>query len=166
VSRGKWSAWRRAALPFVVGPRVIDLGCGTGRFVAQLSGSGFQAVGVDRSEAMLGQARRNTQGRADNTRLVRADLRYLPFPTGWFDTATLTFPTPVVRDPELWAELARVIRKAGRVVMVLTVRTPGTPLDRHDILEQATARGFRVECHDVAVEGRLVEVIVATLLST
>jgi SAM-dependent methyltransferase len=36
---------------------VIDLGCGTGEHARFLAGNGFRAVGLDRSEAQIGQAR-------------------------------------------------------------------------------------------------------------
>ena len=111
---------------------------------------------------MLRQARRIASRAGRNATLVEADLRRLPFRAGAFDTATLTFPTPVIRDPRLWTELARVVRSGGRVVVVLSARRLGTPLDCGDILERLTASGFRGERHDVAAEGRLVTIIVAT----
>jgi perosamine synthetase len=53
--------------------RVLDLGCGTGRHVAELAARGHQAVGVDRSPAMLAVARRRVPG----SRFVEADMAAL-----------------------------------------------------------------------------------------
>src|SRR5437764_12472284 len=39
------------------GERVLDLGCGTGHLTAQIAAAGAEAVGLDSSAEMLGQAR-------------------------------------------------------------------------------------------------------------
>ena len=68
-------AWarRRALLLGEVRPgeRVLDLGCGAGRFVAALRDAGADPVGVELAEAALERARRNVPG-AD-LRLVEPD---------------------------------------------------------------------------------------------
>ncbi len=56
------------------GGLILDIGCGTGRDVAEFSRRGFRAVGVDRSAAMLKVA-----AQAGVTSLVLADSRRLPF---------------------------------------------------------------------------------------
>src|SRR5687768_14651873 len=65
-------AWerRRALLLGAVRPgeRVLDLGCGSGRFVAALRDAGADPVGIEIAEAALDRARRNVPG---------ADLRLL-----------------------------------------------------------------------------------------
>ena len=53
------------------GERVLDLGCGAGRFVAALREAGAEPVGVEIAEAALERARRNVPG-AD-LRLVEPD---------------------------------------------------------------------------------------------
>ncbi|MYZ06813.1 methyltransferase domain-containing protein [Streptomyces sp. SID2999] len=53
------------------GPRVLDLGCGTGRDTAHLHRRGRSATGADTSEAMLTHARTRHPGPA----YVHADLR-------------------------------------------------------------------------------------------
>jgi SAM-dependent methyltransferase len=62
-------AWLRAA---GVGPGslVVDAGCGTGRYASGLAAAGFRVVGVDRSEALVEQARR----RGGAAEFVCADL--------------------------------------------------------------------------------------------
>lgn len=41
------------------GERVLDLGCGTGQLTSQIAAAGAEVVGIDRSEEMVAQARRN-----------------------------------------------------------------------------------------------------------
>lgn len=52
--------------------RVLDLGCGTGEHSRFLSAQGFEVVGLDRSEAMLEEARRDPL--PENLRFVEVDL--------------------------------------------------------------------------------------------
>ncbi|MFE5758843.1 class I SAM-dependent methyltransferase [Streptomyces massasporeus] len=61
------------------GPRVLDMGCGTGRDAAHLHGAGRTVTGADLSEAMLAHARAHHPG----PRYVRADLH--GFDLGSFD---------------------------------------------------------------------------------
>lgn len=53
------------------GPRVLDIGCGTGRDAAHLHAAGRTVVGADLSEAMLAYAASHHPG----PRYLRADLR-------------------------------------------------------------------------------------------
>jgi SAM-dependent methyltransferase len=46
--------------------RVLDLGCGTGGHALPLAGRGYRVVGVDRSEAMVAQARSKAEAMARN----------------------------------------------------------------------------------------------------
>jgi SAM-dependent methyltransferase len=61
-------------LTTAVGPRALDVGCGTGADCRLLAGHGFDVVGVDFSEVALGQARATDGG----PRYVQADLLALP----------------------------------------------------------------------------------------
>ncbi|MEW2805520.1 class I SAM-dependent methyltransferase [Streptomyces massasporeus] len=61
------------------GPRVLDMGCGTGRDAAHLHGAGRAVTGADLSEAMLAHARAHHPG----PRYVHADLH--GFDLGSFD---------------------------------------------------------------------------------
>ena len=73
--------WRNLAVN--AGGPVLELGCGTGRISGPLGRAGVPLVGVDRSEPMLLRARRRIRrGRLDaRVRLIRADIRQLPFST-------------------------------------------------------------------------------------
>ncbi|MDT3396766.1 class I SAM-dependent methyltransferase [Streptomyces sp. B1866] len=77
---GRWAedCLRRYGAP---GPRVLDLGCGTGRDAAHLHAAGRAVVGADLSEAMLAHAREHHPG----PRYVPADLRSFSVGDGCFD---------------------------------------------------------------------------------
>jgi len=92
---------------------VLDAGVGTGRFAVPLRADGFDVVGVDLSLEMMRRAR--TKGIA---RLVRADLRQLPFADDSLDAAFLAHVLQLVPDAQpLLRELGRVVRR--RVVVLL-----------------------------------------------
>jgi SAM-dependent methyltransferase len=66
--------------------RVLDLACGPGRHAAELERLGGQVVGFDLSRAMLRRARERT-----GARLIRGDMRALPFREGSFALAVNLF---------------------------------------------------------------------------
>ena len=98
-------------LPPVHGLRVLDAGCGTGRYMTLLASRGAKAVvGIDLSEAMLCRAD------ASLTR-VRAHLRQLPIADESFDVvvsglALLDVPALA----EVFCEWARVLRPGGLAI--------------------------------------------------
>src|SRR5215218_5090792 len=77
--------WRNVALQ--TKGLVLELGCGTGRISLPLARAGISVVGIDRSAPMLERAAKRAAAmrkRAiDRTkrrlRLVRGDIRFLPF---------------------------------------------------------------------------------------
>ncbi|MER0242617.1 class I SAM-dependent methyltransferase [Streptomyces sp. HSW2009] len=77
--------WAEATLrAHGAGPRVLDLGCGTGRDAAHLQAAGRRVVAADLSPAMLHYAQRHHPG----PRYVTADLRGFDFGRGVFDAIT------------------------------------------------------------------------------
>ena len=79
VGRRDVRFWRSLAEQW--GGPVLELGCGTGRVSVPVARSVDGVVGLDRSDAMLDQARRRLRrGRVEGRlRLVRGDVRALPF---------------------------------------------------------------------------------------
>jgi SAM-dependent methyltransferase len=92
----------------LAGRRVLDIGCGTGRFLAQLSEKA-KAWGVDASPEMLEVAR--TRAGSAGLKLGRAEE--LPFKDGWFERATMWLVAHLVDRPRAFAEAARVLEPCG-----------------------------------------------------
>ncbi|GGS56300.1 class I SAM-dependent methyltransferase [Streptomyces griseoviridis] len=61
---------------------VLEICCGTGLMLAELARRGYVVTGLDRSAAMLEQARARMGGK---TTLIRAELPDIPAPAGEFD---------------------------------------------------------------------------------
>ncbi len=56
VSLGNWNSWTRAALPYLQGPRVLELGFGPGHLQVALQKREIWSVGIDESWQMASQA--------------------------------------------------------------------------------------------------------------
>ncbi len=122
VSLGQWQTWGRAALPHLVGERVLELGHGPGRLLAALAEAGFHPVGLDLSPQMGRMARRRLRRNGHATPLVRAPAQRLPFSSGAFDSVVATFPTDYIIDPVTLTQVARVLRPGGRLVVVVSAQ--------------------------------------------
>jgi arsenite methyltransferase len=102
------------------GDRVVDAGCGTGYYVAELLdqvGPAGSVVGVDASPQMLALAEQKTEGRP-NVDLREGDVTGLPVEDADFDRALSVQVLEYVADlPAALGELHRVLRPGGRVVI-------------------------------------------------
>lgn len=114
------------ALPDRPEQTVVEVGCGTGRLLAHLTGRAVTVLGVDSSPAMLAVA----TGRAPG-RVVCADGRRLPLPDGVADVA-ITIATLEFTDASAALdELARITRPGGRIIaLTLNPVSPWGLLDR------------------------------------
>ncbi|SDY21512.1 Ubiquinone/menaquinone biosynthesis C-methylase UbiE [Micromonospora pattaloongensis] len=97
------------------GATVIDVGCGTGRAVAELAQHGARAIGVDLDPAMLAAAR----SRFPDIDVRAADATDLPLADGQAhgyraDKVYHVLPEP----PAALAEARRVLAPGGRIVLV------------------------------------------------
>ena len=102
------------------GGDLLDVPCGFGRHSVPLGQAGYRVVGVDRSEALLAEARRRAGG-ARWPKLVTADYRELPLPDESFDAAVNLFSSLGYlgdeEDTKVLAEIRRVLRPDGRLVI-------------------------------------------------
>ena len=129
MTAGLHHRWReRAADLAAIGPggRALDVACGTGDLAVELArrvGPSGTVVGSDFSEAMLERARAKSAA----VRWEWANALELPYPDDGFDAATVGFGARNFSDLDRGlAEMARVVRRGGRVV-VLEITTPQRP---------------------------------------
>lgn len=94
------------------GSRVLDLGCGTGRFARRLARIGT-VTGLDRSAEMLREARSKP-----GPRWVMGDAASLPFRDGSFDCALAVM---VFHQFDRKVPVVREIRRVASRVVVVTV---------------------------------------------
>jgi SAM-dependent methyltransferase len=112
--------WLENVAPFVPTAqraRILDLGCGTGRF-SILFADAFQAhiLGIEPSRCMLAAARSGAQ--APNLAYAVGAAERIPVMDGSFDVAWLSHVWHHVRDREACVEeLRRVLRRGGYVLV-------------------------------------------------
>ena len=114
------------------GERVLDLGCGAGRFVAALRDAGADPVGVELADAALERARRNVPG-AD----LRAMTDEIPLEDSSVDLVWCSEVLEHVADTVAFlTETRRVLRRGGRLLVTVPdhglVRRTGIALLRHE----------------------------------
>jgi len=102
------------------GLQVVDVGTGTGALLPILAQAAARVMAVDQSQALLERAqRRCLEAGCRNVSFQRADVQALPFPDGVFAAAYTSMVLHHVDDPgRALAELARVVRPGGRVVVL------------------------------------------------
>jgi SAM-dependent methyltransferase len=134
------------------GKTILDLACGTGRWLEILLRRGAAAVGIDCSTSMLRTAR---QKNAIASRLAQANCELLPFRAESFDLALCSFALGHIR------ELGRLVRELACVMK------PGADVFITDLHPDAYARGWRVGFRDrdmsfrIGMSPRAAEEIVA-----
>jgi demethylmenaquinone methyltransferase/2-methoxy-6-polyprenyl-1,4-benzoquinol methylase len=130
MTAGLHHQWRRRAADLAelsAGDRALDVATGTGDLALELAGRvapGGAVIGVDFSERMLELARAKAGGRV---RFESGNALALDYANDEFDAATVGFGARNFSDLDRGlAEMARVVRPGGRVV-VLEITTPHRP---------------------------------------
>jgi ubiquinone/menaquinone biosynthesis C-methylase UbiE len=114
-------AWEQLAERTLAGMagcrRLVDVGCGTGRFaIFARERLGARVWGVDPSAEMLRRARSHPQARGIGWKQGVAER--LPFRDGWFDAAHMHLVVHTLTDRgRALAEIARVLGLDGRLAI-------------------------------------------------
>ncbi|HWG75769.1 MAG TPA: class I SAM-dependent methyltransferase [Steroidobacteraceae bacterium] len=124
--------------PSLHGSRVVDIGCGSGRYLLHARQRGATLLGVDQSAAMLRAAAGN------GLPVVRGDVLRLPICSSWADLAlcALTLGHVTTLETAL-REIARVLHGPG-TALCSEPHPAGTAL--------GWQRSFRVGTQDYAVQ--------------
>lgn len=104
----------RNLLPDLTGLDVLDLGCGTGRWLVQVTKRNPQSlIGVDISPEMLSVARNKLGPRV---RLICSDATHTPLPDNSVDVILASFLAAHIDNiGELAAEASRLLREGGHL---------------------------------------------------
>jgi ubiquinone/menaquinone biosynthesis C-methylase UbiE len=129
VSVGRWQDWGRAALPYVRGPRILEIGFGPGHLQVALNQLSLHTFGLDESWQMIHLARANLRHANLPVLLTRSYAQQIPYATGCFDCILSTFPSEYIMDTRTLKELMRVLKPGGHVVVlpVAGMRGPALP---------------------------------------
>lgn len=117
---------------------ILEAGCGAGRFVGWFARQGWNAAGIDWSQALCARAR----GAIPAADFVSGDLRSLPFRNGVFGSIVALGSIEHVSEGPLGAlgEFRRVLRPGG--LAIVTVPFDG-PLSRFGRRTRGAVRNSR-----------------------
>ncbi len=135
MTAGLHHEWRQRAVDRAeVGPGsdALDVCCGTGDLALELRrriGPDGRVVGSDFSEPMLELARRKSGDEGLPVEFGWADALDLPYGDGSFDAVTIGFGARNLADLDRGiAEMTRVLRPGGRLVILEITRPKRQPL--------------------------------------
>jgi demethylmenaquinone methyltransferase / 2-methoxy-6-polyprenyl-1,4-benzoquinol methylase len=135
MTAGLHHQWRQRAVDRAhVGPGsdALDICCGTGDLALELRrriGPDGRVVGCDFSEPMLELARRKSGEEGLPVEFAWADALDLPYGDAGFDAVTVGFGARNLADLDRGlAEMARVLRPGGRLVILEITRPQREPL--------------------------------------
>lgn len=122
----QFRAMRRALAMAAISPgsRILDVGCGTGRWVRRYLAIGHHPIGVDATRGMLRIAR----AQQTSAPLVAGEAVRLPFGDATFDCVsdiTVVQHIPADLQPKAIREMLRVLKPAGRLILFELIRGEG-----------------------------------------
>jgi ubiquinone/menaquinone biosynthesis C-methylase UbiE len=181
VSLGQWTRWVLASAKMLNGPRVLELGFGTGHLQEHQLASGVSVFGLDESRQMAGLSHRRLIKAGFLPRLSRGTANYLPYASGVFQNVVATFPTSYIVEPETLAEILRVLAPGGRLVVLMsawitgkrwrermltrlfraTAQVPPEDVDINEFLQPYQAAGFQASLRFVEQPGARLMFILA-----
>ncbi len=113
-----WGRLLSRALPFIEGPRVLEVSFGTGYLLTQYAGR-VEAHGIDLNAQIVAVARRNLRRVGLSADLSQGDVEALPYPDASFDTVVCTAAFSGYPDAhQALSEMLRVLRPDGRLVLI------------------------------------------------
>lgn len=110
------------------GPKVLEVGCGTGIATAQIARLGFDVTALDPSQSYLNIARRKLAGRG-NVRFVTGKLERATFEPATFDLVVAAQSIHWVRPEDRWAGTHRVIKSGGVLALMSNFPVTSSPDD-------------------------------------
>lgn len=112
---GHWKERRETVLRYKNRGKILDLGCGSGGFLASLRSPSWQLFGIEMSERAAEMAETNT-----GAEVFVGDILDAPFPEGSFDVVTCFHVIEHLHQP--WAVFAQVYKwlKQGGIFYLMT----------------------------------------------
>jgi ubiquinone/menaquinone biosynthesis C-methylase UbiE len=119
----RYIPWRKRLWSMVTGPRVLEIGVGTGKNMPFYP-AGLDITAIDLSPRMVERARVRAQKLKLEIELLVADAQNLEIPNSTIDTVVATCVFCSVPDPHLGLnEIERVLKPEGKAMFIEHVRS-------------------------------------------
>jgi len=119
----RYIPWRERLWSLVAGPRVLEVGVGTGKNMPFYPPE-MEITAIDLTQGMLERARKKAQVSGLKVDLRLGDVQDLEFPDDTFDTVAATCVFCSVPDPVRGLkEVLRVIKPGGQALFIEHVRS-------------------------------------------
>ena len=139
VSLGRWKSWVFSTLPYLPGPRVLELGHGPGHLQLAMRNKGLGAFGLDLSRQMGHLAMHKLKAARLPGNLIRGKAEHLPYSSAVFDQIVATFPSEYIFSVHTIKEIHRTLTSGGHFVIL-----PVAWITGQGMFERLMAALFRV----------------------
>ena len=131
VSLGSWQDWITSVLPFLDGPRILEIGFGPGHLQVALNQKELSVYGLDESHQMVTMARKRLSNKGLGSNLIRGEAQTLPFADKCFHQVVMTFPAEFILSSNSLTEIHRILVNGGTaIILPLAWITGRKPLER------------------------------------
>jgi ubiquinone/menaquinone biosynthesis C-methylase UbiE len=138
VSIGQWKDWVLTAAQQVDSGPVLELGYGPGHLLLEGARHGWNRAGIDISGQMAKIAARRLRRHGCTPRAILGSAQHLPHPGRAFQHVLSTFPDEYITSEQTLAEIHRVLRPGGSLIIVAMSEITGA-----GILDRLAAWLFR-----------------------
>ena len=140
------------------GCRILDIGCGTGRYLRCVASADCRIIGVDLSRNMLAKARQSL-GASTDVCFVQASARALPFTSSSFDRVMSGLVVDHLASAEqLFDEIARLLTPNGHAVVAAVHPDMQRLTGRHLTIQDGTPEAIHIPGHVHEVQDLLAAV--------
>ena len=113
-----WKIWLKKVIPFIEGPKVLEVSFGTGYLMANYA-KDYHTYGIDYSDQMIQITTGKLKEKGLTASISKGKVEHLPYPNNTFDTVinTMAF-TGYPNGDKALSEMKRVLKKDGKLLLL------------------------------------------------